>query len=600
VALALVLSSALAHAAAPVPLLAPDALRAGQQAQVRTVFVGDSIETFDAEIVGVVPGGGAEGDLILARATTPRVVHMGVAQGMSGSPVYVDGKLIGALSSGWSFTKDAIFGITPIAEMLRVLDLPESPRVDGAAGPTGVDPLPGGAARYRGLTWTDAPEDAATSSATMTPRSAARPLGLPLAAGGLQPALLPAAEALFAPVGLQVTPGGRARRAPSTRTTEPPRIEPGSSVAVDVMRGDVNLAAIGTVTYVDGDRVLIFGHPFFQSGEVRLPLSTARITTVMPSLSTSFKLGVPGTPIGTATQDRRAAVAGRLGAVPAMLPFGITVRRTGEQPQRFRFEAVEDRGLLPQLVSTAVVNSLLESGGAGAQQTVRWSLRAYRGADVLRVDDVAAGEAPLNELLGTFGSPLRFLYNNPFERFHLDSLSLDLAIAPGRAQSTLRSASLGRPSVRPGGTLQVQCDLEPWRGPRESRTIELHVPEELSPGRYVLWLGGGSEADRITASRLPGRFRPVSVRDAWNRLGSLRSSDALYSMLWTRAPEVTSDGVDYPELPNSALALMSPPQLAGSAVQRGRWALLDEQRLPVDGVLRGELLLEIHVDPEAP
>jgi len=366
------------------------------------------------------------------------------------------------------------------------------------------------------------------------------------------------------------------------------------------MRGDVNLAAIGTVTYVDGDRVLIFGHPFFQSGEVRLPLSTARITTVMPSLSTSFKLGVPGTPIGTATQDRRAAVAGRLGAVPAMLPFGITVRRTGEQPQRFRFEAVEDRGLLPQLVSTAVVNSLLESGGAGAQQTVRWSLRAYRGADVLRVDDVAAGEAPLNELLGTFGSPLRFLYNNPFERFHLDSLSLDLAIAPGRAQSTLRSASLGRPSVRPGGTLQVQCDLEPWRGPRESRTIELHVPEELSPGRYVLWLGGGSEADRITASRLPGRFRPVSVRDAWNRLGSLRSSDALYSMLWTRAPEVTSDGVDYPELPNSALALMSPPQLAGSAVQRGRWALLDEQRLPVDGVLRGELLLEIHVDPEAP
>lgn len=597
-ALAAALGTAATCSAASVPTLAPDALRAGQRALVRTVFVGDSIETFEAEIVGVVPGGGAEGDLILARATTPRVEHVGVAQGMSGSPVFVDGRLIGALSSGWSFTKDAIFGITPIAEMLRVLDLPETPRVDGAAGPTGVDPLPAGAPRYRGLSWTDAPGP----EALPTP-AAARPahaLPLPLAAGGLQPSLLPAAEALFAPMGLQVTPGGRARRAPASRPVPAPRLEPGAAVAVDVLRGDVNLAAIGTVTYVDGDRVLIFGHPFFQSGEVRLPLSTAHITTILPSLSTSFKIGVPGTPIGTVTQDRRAAVAGRLGAVPSLLPFGITVRRSGEPPQRFRFEAVEDRSLLPQLVSTAAVNSLLESGGAGAQQTVRWSLRAHRGGDVLTVGDVAAGESPLNDLLGAFVSPLRFLYGNPFERFHLDSLSLDIAIVTGREQSTLRSASLARPSVRPGGTVRVQCDIEPWRGPRETRTIDLRVPEELGEGRYVLWLGGGSEADRITASRLPGRFRPVSVRDAWHRLGTLRSSDALYSLLWSRAPEVTSDGLDYPELPNSAFALMSPPQLAGTAVQRGRWALIDERRLPVDGVLRGELLLEIHVDPEAP
>lgn len=597
-ALALLALPVLLHAAPRVPTLAPSDLHAGQAALVRTVFVGDSIETFEAEIVGVISGGGAEGDVILARATSPRVIHTGVAQGMSGSPVYVDGKLIGALSSGWSFTKDPIFGITPIADMLSVLDLPETPRVDGAAGPIGVDPLPD-APRYRGLSWSDEPEGG--SPPAVRPRSGARPLGLPLSAGGLQPALLGPAEALFAASGLQVTPGGRTPRASGLARPAPPvRVQPGSAVAVDLMRGDLNLSAIGTVTYVDGDRVLIFGHPFFQSGEVRLPLSSARITTVLASLATSFKLGVPDVPIGTATQDRRAAVGGRLGAVPTLLPLGVTLRRTGVPLRRFRFEAVEDRSLFPQLVSTAVVNALLESGGTGAQQTVRWRMRAHRGAHVLDVGDVVAGESPLSELLGTFVSPLRFLYGNPFERFHLDSLSVELDITPGRTQSTLRSASLSRPAVRPGGTVSVACDIEPWRGTKETSQITISVPEELPAGRYVLWLGGGSEADRFKAGRLPGRFRPVSVEDALRRLSSLHRSDALYSMLWARAPEVTSEGVDYPELPNSALALMAAPQNAGTALQRGSWALLEEQRHEAQGVLRGELLLEIHVDPEAP
>lgn len=597
--LALILSAASAFSAT-VPTWAPGQLRAGQQAEVRTVFRGDSVESFTAEIIGVLEGGGAEGDVILARALSERVVQLGVAQGMSGSPVYVEGRLIGALSSGWSFTKEPVFGITPIAEMLRVLDLKETPRVDGAAGPIGVDPVQG-SARHRGLTWTDDEAGATIPRAPAAALGRPQPLALPLAAGGLQPALLEPAQALFAAAGLQVTPGGRARRATAPAPAAAVRrLEPGSAVAVDVMRGDLNLAAIGTVTYVDGDRVLLFGHPFFQSGEVRLPLSEAHITMVMPSLATSFKLGVPGAPIGTVTQDRRAALAGRLGAVPALLPIGITLTQAGGPPRRFRFEAVEDRSLLPQLVSTAAVNCLLESGGTGAQQTVHWSMRAHRGQEVLELGDAAAGDSPLADLLGMFTSPLRFLYGNPFERFRLDSLSLALDIRGGRAQSTLRAASLSRARVRPGGVVRVDCEVEAWRGAREHREVVLRIPEELAEGRYVLWLGGGSEADRFTAARLPGRFRPVSIADAFARLSALRRSDALYSLLWARAPEVTSEGVDYPELPNSALALMAAPQTAGTAVQRGGWALLDEQRQEARGVLRGELLLEIHVDREAP
>src|SRR5215470_6867226 len=157
-----------AAAAAPPPTLPPSALRAGQQAVVRTVFAGDSVESFPAEIVGVLPGGRAEGDLILARATSPRLEATGVAQGMSGSPVYVDGKLIGALSSGWAFSKDPVFGITPIGEMLSGLDQPDTPPGEGTPGPVGIEPVPT-TPRYRELTWADADTVASPLAAPRTP-----------------------------------------------------------------------------------------------------------------------------------------------------------------------------------------------------------------------------------------------------------------------------------------------------------------------------------------------------------------------------------------------------------------------------------------------
>jgi hypothetical protein len=590
----------LALAASPaVPTMPASALRAGQRAEVRTVFSGDSVETFTAEIVGVLPGGRAEGDLILARATSPRVERTGVAQGMSGSPVYVDGRLIGALSSGWPFSREPVFGITPIAEMLSVLDEPESKETDGTAGPSGVDPVPGGRARYRELRWIDddaseAPDPTPRLAPAVDPRRAALPL--PLAVSGANPAAMAAIQGWFEPAGFAVVPGGRERARPDARRT----LEPGDAVSVDILRGDLNLSALGTVTYRDGDRVLLFGHPFFQSGEVRLPLSTARITTVLGSVNTSFKIGTPLTPVGVATQDRRSAVAGRLGPSPKLLPIRTTVRGASPRVQQFAFESVEDRNLLPLLVSTAALNSLLESGGNGVMQTVRWSLDLWRRGQVLRLGDVAAGDNPVGDVANTLGAPVRFLASNPYERFHADSIVVTLDTRPGRAQVTLRSVALTRPSVRPGGVATVRAVLERWRGARETVTLEVPVPDELPDGRYVMNVSGGLEFDRFLAARLPSRFRVVSVEDAWTRLAQTRRSDALHVGIWARAPEITSDGEDLPELPNSALAVLAPGQQAGDRARRGEWALVQEVKRSFDEVIRGELVLELVVDRLAP
>jgi hypothetical protein len=282
------------------------------------------------------------------------------------------------------------------------------------------------------------------------------------------------------------------------------------------------------------------------------------------------------------------------------MPIRVSVRGSGPRAQEFAFQSIDDRSLLPQLVSAAVLNSLLESGGTGVMQTIRWSLTLWQGGRSLKLADVAAGEGPLSDVASTVGAPVRFLAGNPFQRFHADSIVVVLETAPGREQSQLRSATLAGASVRPGGVAHVKVQIDRWRGARSTLTLDVPVPEELPDGRYLLEVAGGPEFDRFVATRLPARFRAVSLEDAWQRLGSSRRSDALYAGVWARAPEVSIDGDDLPELPNSALSLLVSPLQAGDRVRRGDWALVQESRKPTDGVLRGEALLELVVDHLAP
>jgi hypothetical protein len=602
--LVLALLSSPASPAERTPTLGLDDLHPGQKAVVKTVFEGDRVEDFDAEIVGVLKGGRTEGDMILARATSERVVKSGVAQGMSGSPVYVNGRLIGALSSGWSFTREPLFGVTPIGEMMAVLDLPARGDSTGSAGPSGAD-LARSTARFGEFRWQDddRPSDDAASAArpgagpALDPGPAVTALSIPLLSGGLHPVAQEVARRLFAPLGLAVTPGGRAADGGPPADS----LKPGAAVAVDLLTGDVQLSAIGTLTWREADRVLIFGHPLFQSGDVRLPLSTASITTIVASDLTSFKLGVRGRAVGTLSQDRRAAMSGRIGAPPRLLPIAVEVAGVGRAPQHFRFASVEDRLLAPQLVGIAALNSFLESGGLGGNQTLRWTMRlARKGMPPLTLSDVVAGDAPAGDLGGAVAWPLRFLYGNPYGTLRLDSVSVAIEAVPGRDQWTLRSARLLDAAVRPGGRVRIECEVERWRGERTIVPVTMSVPEEAPEGRYLLWLGCGPELSRYEASRLPGRYRPTSLDDAWRRLAALRSGDALYGTLFALAPEVTREGRDYPELPLSALALLAGGQGAGDGGRRGDVARLDEQRVPMAGLVRGELLLSVQVDPKAP
>ncbi len=591
-----------APATRPVETWPVDSVRAGQQAIVRTVFQGSTVEAFDAEILGVIHNGHADGDLIVARATSERVVRTGIAQGMSGSPVYVGGRLIGALSSGWQFSKEPLFGITPIGEMLDIVHrTPVSPS-GPSSGPSGAEAtamiaLTGPPPVFGVFRWDDdAPVASVADAASAVPPTGLTPLGVPLACDGLAPAAFEFARQRLAPLQLSAVPGGRAAGGGPTAAS----LEAGSAVAVDLMRGDLQFSAIGTATWVEGGKVLAFGHPFFQSGDVRLPLATAEIATIVPSTAISFKLGMRGRTIGAIQQDRRAGIAGTIGASPHMLPLSIAIHGDGP-PQSFHFETLEDRNLAPVLVSVAALNSIMQSGGGGTNQTLRWTLTLHRhGMAALALHDIVAGESPPSELANAVLAPIRFLMGNPYAPLTLDSLAIAIDSAPGRAQWTLRNARVLDAQVRPGGRVRVACDLERWRGGRETRVFSVEVPEELPEGRYALWIGGGQELMRYEAQRLPGRYRPVSLDDAWRRLRDVRPADALYVALFARAPEVTTHGRDYPELPESALPLLASETSSGDASRRGELAKFDEQRYALGGLVHGELVLPVDVDAQAP
>ena len=561
-----------------------DELKPGQRAVCRTVFSGRRIEEFELEIVGVVTGGKADGDMILARAQGPRLAHDGIAAGMSGSPIFVDGRLAGALAFSWPFSRDALCGITPIAEMLDVMNQPDGPPAgDFASGPALT--VPTGIREAPGL----------------------ERLRTPLMAGGLSPEarawLAPWAEEhgfLLASGGMgrvAAPSGARSSMSAADRAAARAALMPGAAIAVDLLRGDMNLSAIGTLTWRDGDRVVAFGHPFFQTGTVAYPLALADITTIVASDLNSFKMGAPAEQVGAITQDRRAAVAGAIGDVPRMLP--LTVHVTGlAGNETYRYEILRQRQLAPVLAGLGVVGALTARGGGAPEATWRWRARlSARGTEPLVIEDAATGN--LTSAGTQLATPLQLLLNNPFAAYDADSLVFDLDVVSGLSRAQLVSASVEPRTLRPGGTAHVSAELRDYRGSSSFVHFDVPVPEAQPEGRLVIALAGGTELDRQETPRLPGRHRANSLPELLQRLAERRRGDRLYAILYGPAFEATFDGEPHPELPGFAQRLLASDRANRPTEPFGNLALLaQDQRAigePVEGLLT--LALDVRLQP---
>ena len=450
-ALCLCLQLAVA-AAANIPLMPIRDLRPGMQGIGKTVIQGDTIEEFNVEILGV-QGSEATGYSVFVRLYGDLIEKTGgVAQGMSGSPVYVDGRLVGAVAFGKVFNDPHYCFLTPIGRMLSLLDEPKSLPAD----------------------WL--------------------PQGTALQAGGFTEYGLSYLQEKLAPLGLEAV------SAVGVGQGSGKALEPGSAVGASILQGDMTLGALGTVTWTDDKgNVLAFGHPFMQRGKSNIFMTKAWVLGVVPNMQSSYKVGNMGEPIGTFTQDRSSGIGGSQGKLPTTIPLFITVNDTGRsQGASMRLEVVEDERLAPAIVEAAVVNALSKAcdrnGGGTARLcfTITGVDSKKQNLSIQRENMFYSSDAILKNVNAELSEAMTILMQNKFEAVQLYGINVEAQLSEQVQVAEIQRVQAAAEKAQAGEKLAIDVTLKPYRGQEFTRTVYFTVPKDHPGGKLALQVRGGS------------------------------------------------------------------------------------------------------------
>lgn len=562
-------------------------VRVGMRGVGYTVVRGTEPEAFEFEILGILENTFPKQSLIVARLSGLGLEETGIAGGMSGSPVYVDGKLIGAVSYRLgSFPTEPVAGITPIENMLQIRSA-EATRTSAAAASSVTSGMLTAAADLLGGRSADL--------APLRPASAAAgiaPIGTPVTIGGIDPEVVRRISPLFETMGWRLSLGGTSQ---NPALTGP--LVPGSSIAAQLMRGDVTFTAVGTVTWVDGDKVLAFGHPFLQGGNVDFPMAAAEVLMVLPSLADSQKLTAGGSEVlGSIRQDRQAGILGVIGASPSMVPVTVSVGGDGVD-EEFNFEMVADKSLSPTFLFIGLANALQSvgttSGDSALEVSGEFSLAA--GYEPVKIENRFSSPAQaFFSVAQTISSIYQLLYDNPFHPVEVQSVDLDITLRADLRVAEITRVWADRVELRPGESLELSVWLKPYRQPEVRIDIELQVPDDLAPGPISILVGGAGVVTEEESSFVQGDLAPQSVEDIIRLLNRTRPSDRIYYQLSRTDKGAFYGGRLNPSLPPSVLDILSSSQTSGETMQLSKRVLYESSE-PVEYVVSGEHRIELNV-----
>ena len=582
-----------------------DELRPGMVGIGRTVFEGDRLDEFKVHVLGVLRNViGPRRNLILARLEGGPLANTGVIAGMSGSPVYIDGRLVGAVSySLGSFSKEPIAGITPIDEMIEAtaspaprrqaarVELqmpltPESLRDSLRAAFSWVRPFannPSDVQFFGG----DGRFDAGIG--TML-----RPISTPLTLGGFDPIAIEPWTAAFRDQGfVPVMAGGGAQ---SGATTKNGPLRPGDPVGVALMSGDLEIGATGTVTHVDGNRVYGFGHPFYNLGPTQIPMTRAYVHALLPSLFTSMKIASTGEVIGTVQQDRATAIAGTLGPGPALIPITMTLTSDRGQKKTFKMGIVNDQMFTPLLAYMSIVNTLgsYERQYGSASFAVRGTATLKKYGDVA-FEDLFTGDQPSVAAGAYIVAPINFLLRNAFEDVEIQALNLEIDSSEQARTATLERVWIDTVRPKAGTTVPLKVLLRTYRGDEITRTLPVQIPSNAR-GSVSIMVADGTRLSQWESREL--QLQPLHTRDLPQMirvLNNTRKNNRLYIRLITQDGGAIVKGESLSSLPPSVMAVMEADRNGGSFSPL-RSALLGSWELPIDHAVRGTRTLTLDIE----
>ena len=580
--------STLVTAQSTQPTIPVDQIHAGMRGVAYTVFEGIKPESMDVEVLGVLRNvNGPKGDIILIRLHGTKVEYTGVVAGMSGSPVYIDGKLAGALAFRiGEFSKEPIAGVTPIADMLEINALDKSPAEETSSARPGAITMAGKTA---------APGDAGSlPTAAQDYANYLKPIETPLVFNGFSEETVRLFAPQFAAAGIVPVMGAGG----VSEEKQPEPLEAGSAVSAILVRGDLDIAATCTVTYIDPQRLLACGHPLLQFGSVDLPMSKAQVLATLPSPLNAFKIVNTTEPAGAFVQDRHTGILGVLNKQPEMIPVTLNITG-GAGTKQFHYEVLNNPRLSPVAIMATVFNALHGLNEYGEEITYRLngSVNVKGFPQVSLKNMFTPGEngqpAAMAAAL-SLGERFGRIYDNPYKAPAVESVKLDFDLVRERRWARLESARTDVTEARPGDQIIVETVLAPYRGERSVRQIAVKIPTSASKGVLRILVSDGDTLDRV--SRLnPAFARKLDLASTISLLNKEHANNRVYVSLLEADPEARVADKVMPTLPISIMNVMDGMRGNQEMIVSGESNVDETATPPLDYVVNGAQLLTVTV-----
>lgn len=575
-----------AQARLSTPILTVDQIKPGMKGVAYTVFQGTKPEPMDLEVLGVLKDqNGPKGDLILIRLLGTKPDYTGVVAGMSGSPVYIDGKLVGALSYRiGQMSKEPIAGVTPIADMLEINSMDTTtPAIDSA-----------GSARPSSLA--QASSSAATASApgngVQSFQNLMQPIEAPLVFSGFSEDAVRRFAPQFASAGVIPVMGIGG----VSDEKQPDPIVPGSAVSAILVRGDMDIAATCTVTYIDATHLLACGHPILQYGGIDLPMTKATVLATLPSPLNAFKIVNATEPIGAFVQDRHTGILGRFDRTPEMIPVTLTVHG-GLRPKTFHYEVLKNAKLTPVAMMATVFNALQGVNEYGEETTYRMQGKiAVDGYSDVNLQNMFA---PLDSNIPTgfavalnIGERFGRIFDNPYVSPKIDGVQLDFDLVRDRRTARLENARTDVTEARPGDEIVIETVLRPYRGEPIVRQVPIRIPTSTPHGPLHILVSDGATLDRMRPAAPSGMRLDLGSTIAL--LNKEHANNKLYVSLLEQNPSAMVEDKVMPALPMSVMNVMDGMRNTQDMVVSAESAV-NESSTPLDYVVTGAQVLTVTI-----
>jgi hypothetical protein len=543
-------------------------VRTGQHGIGKTVFSGNKIEEFQVEILGVLENLGPRQSVILARLSGGPLEKTGVMQGMSGSPVYINGRLAGAVALAFNFAKEPIAGIRPIEEMLAI----NGPQAAKA-------PAEPRAARR------DIPLSASLAG-THTPDATLVEIATPVSFSGFTSGTLERFAPELQKLGLEPRQGISSGGALPSKMGNPGQLRPGDMISVDLLSGDLTIGAEGTVTEVQGKRIYAFGHRFMSVGETELPFARAEVLALLPNLSASFKISSAREWMGTITQDRSTSIYGELGRKAETVPVSLTVKDGHRAPIGYHMQLVNDRVLSPFILQMAVYSAIdaTERTLGLASYSLRGAIEFQHGVQPLKLDNTYSGDfnVPLQASSGV-SSPLAYLMAAGFDTLKVKNIALEIEASERKRTLQIDQATASPKQVHAGQPVELAVTLTGENGVEMVKTLRYTVPVGAPAGTLNFTVSDATSSNLLDYQQLAATA-PKSPTQLVSFLNSLRPNTSAYVRVWRTDPAFQVQGQDLPDPPPSVGLILNKAQ-AAQGIWFPRGSKIDELQIQTGNVV---------------